>query len=246
MHGLRMLLDRLRGRETVAEVDLLGRPVLLSIASRLEARRARSIRREKAVLARMLEHLEVRDVAYDIGANIGLVSLLLSVHRPTEGGRVHSFEPEPVNYGRLCRNIELNGLRERVAAHRLALGAEEGEAELFIRPGAGEGRHSLATARGSKGSIRVPVVTLASFAHSSGEPPDFLKVDVEGAEGQVLVGMDPLLNVRRPRELFIEIHPKGGGDRMPGGQSIGDWLHARGYALAWEGRDGSRIQRHYR
>lgn len=240
-----MLVDRLRGRETVLEVDLLGRSARISVASGMELKRTRWIPREGSALGRMLEHFRDGDVAYDVGANIGLVSLLLALHRPG-GKRVHSFEPEPVNYGRLLRNIELNGLEDRISAHRAALGAEEGEAELFVRPGAGEGRHSLASADGSKGSIRVPVTTVAGFARDSGDPPDFLKIDVEGAEGQVLQGMDALLADRRPRELFLEIHPKGGGDRMPDGRLIRDWLVERGYALSWEGRDRSRIQQHYR
>lgn len=246
MQRIRMLMNRLRGRETVMEVDLLGRPVRVSVRTRLELRRVRSVQRERAALERMLEHLEDGDVAYDVGANIGLVSLLLAAHRTAGTGKVHAFEPEPVNFGRLVQNIGLNGMEERVEAHRTALGAERGEAELHVRPGAGEGRHSLATAKGAKGTIRVPVITLAGFAEASDEPPDFLKVDVEGAEGLVLDGMEPLLRTRRPRELFLEIHPKGGGDRMPSGPTIRDWLEERGYALSWEGQDGSRIQQHYR
>lgn len=246
MTRLHLLLNRLRGRETVVEVDLLGRTALFSIAARRELRRTKAVRSEAELLTRLLEHLEPDDIAYDIGANIGVVSLLLALHRPTGSGRVHSFEPEPTNHERLRRNIELNGLADRVAAHRPALGAEEGEAELFVRPGAGEGRHSMAASKGAKGSIRVPMSTLFAFARACGEAPDFLKIDVEGAEGLVLAGMEGLLPDHRPREIFLEIHPKGGGDRMPSGEPIGEWLGERGYRMVWERRDGSRAQRHYR
>jgi FkbM family methyltransferase len=244
--GVRFLFDRVRGHETVLEVDLLGRPARLSVASRRELRRVRGLHRERELLERMAGRLEPGDVAYDVGANIGLITLLLAAHHPGGGGRVHGFEPEPTNFERLRRNIELNALGDRVAAHRLALGATEGEAELWVRPGAGEGRHSLASAEGSRGSIRVPVATMAEFARSSGEPPDLLKIDVEGAEGQVLAGMAALLPDRRPRELFIEIHPKGGGDRMPDGRPIRGWLEERQFAMVWERREGSRLQQHYR
>ncbi len=246
MNGIRYLVNRVRGREMVVSVDLLGRPALISVAARRELARVRSVSTEVDLLGRLLEHVEPDDVAYDIGANIGIVSLLLALHRDPGAGRVHAFEPEPVNFDRLRRNIELNDVADRIVPQRLALGAGQGEAELFVRPGAGEGRHSLATAAGSRGSIRVPLDTITGFARSSGEPPDLLKVDVEGAEGQVLEGLDGLLPVHRPRELFIEIHPKGGGDAMPDGQPIHDWLAERGYDLSWERRERSRIQRHYR
>jgi FkbM family methyltransferase len=243
---LRMLVDRLRGRETVAAVELLGSPFRLALTSRRELRRVRSLAGEAELLERMRRHLLAGDVVYDVGANVGLMSLVLAGHRVEPRVRIHSFEPEPANFHHLSRNIELNGLAQRVIPHQLALGATDGEAELFVRGGAGEGRHSLASARGSTGSIRVPLRTLASFARSVEDPPDFLKIDVEGAEGQVLAGLEPLLPHARPRELFIEIHPKGDGDRMPDGSAIADWLTQRGYERVWERRDGSRLQQHYR
>jgi FkbM family methyltransferase len=246
MVQLRFLFDRLRGRETVVGVRLLGRPFRVAIASPRELRRVRSLAGEAELLGRMCEHLLPGDTVYDVGANVGLMSLVLGSRPLAPAVRVHSFEPEPANFRQLGRNIELNGLADRVVPHRLALGAVDGEGELFVRGGPGEGRHSLASSTGSTGSIRVPLVTLASFARSVGDPPDFLKIDVEGAEGQVLAGMTPLLDQGRPRELFIEIHPKGDGDRMPGGGTIADWLVDRGYAKVWESRAGSRLQQHYR
>jgi FkbM family methyltransferase len=246
MIPLRLLFDRLRGRETVARVELLDRPFTLSIASRRELRRARSLAGEGEMLERMREHLAPGDTVYDVGANVGLMSLVLAAHPLEPPVRVHSFEPEPANFRQLERNIELNGLAGRVVPHQLALGAADGEAELFVRGGPGEGRHSLASSKGSTRSIRVPLRTLAAFARSVDDPPHFLKIDVEGAEGQVLAGLEPLLAHRRPRELFIEIHPKGDGDRMPDGTGIDAWLAGHGYQRVWERRDGSRLQQHYR
>jgi FkbM family methyltransferase len=243
---LRFLIDRLRGRETLMRVDLAGRPAVLSISGLRELKRAREIGEEAELHARMLAHLQADDTVLDIGANIGVVSVMLALHRPRGGGRVHAFEPEPVNFGRLERNLALNSLEGGVVPHRLALGAAEGEAELHVRPGAGEGRHSLTSSRGATSSVRVPLATMASFADGAGAAPDLVKIDVEGAEGEVLAGMAGLLPDRRPRDIFVEIHPKGGGDRMPSGETIHDWLEARGYALVWERRDGSRSQRHYR
>ncbi|TVP57148.1 MAG: hypothetical protein EA351_06330, partial [Gemmatimonadales bacterium] len=73
-------------------------------------------------------------------------------------------------------------------------------------------------------------------------------------EGQVLAGMASLIEERRPREIFLELHPKGDEDHMPavvapeGGPAptIDEWLTARGYELAWADPRGSGEHRHYR
>jgi hypothetical protein len=87
---------------------------------------------------------------------------------------------------------------------------------------------------------------MAAFCAQKKVVPSVVKIDVEGAEGDVLQGMDGLFAQRRPRELFMEIHNKGGEDRMPGGELIDDWLAARGYSRVWEERRGHGRHRHYR
>lgn len=218
MDTLRFLLNRLRGRDTVLTVAPLGEPPLrLAIAGRREIKRAHQVEKEGPLLERMFAHLQKGDVVWDIGANIGVISLLLARHGAGRTARVHAFEPEPRNFRQLSRNLELNSLTDRITPHQLALGDGEGEVELFVRGGPGEGRHSIAATKGSTGSIQVPITRGASFAAAHDAWPTLLKLDVEGAEGQVLAGMEGLLAERPPRDIFLEIHPKGDGDRMPGG-----------------------------
>ena len=245
MHYIRFFLNRITGRETVLNTRILGISLRLGIAARREIRRAHAISHEKALVERMWAHLQEGDVIYDVGANIGVLTLLMALHPAGTSARVHCFEPEPKNFGQLSHNIALNGLTERLTPHQMALGAEEGEVDLFVRGTAGEGRHSIATASGSTGAIKVQLSTMASFARTAGEAPNMLKIDVEGAEGQVLAGMADLVDSQRPREIFMEIHPKGDRDLMPDGTTIGDWLGERGYSLAWEGERRSGQHRHY-
>lgn len=245
MHYTRFLLNSLLGRETVIATTLLGVPVRLGIEARREIRRAHAIAHEAALVERIWAHLAGGDVVYDVGANIGVISLLMAMCPAGAESRIHSVEPEPRNFRRLTRNIELNGLGERIRPHQLALGATEGEVDLFVRGTAGEGRHSIATQRGATGSIRVPLTTMTAFASANGGPPDVVKIDVEGAEGQVLAGMADLVRNGQPREIFVEIHPKGERDRMPDGKSIQDWLTERGYSMAWENERRSGQHRHY-
>ncbi|MEX2529118.1 MAG: FkbM family methyltransferase [Gemmatimonadota bacterium] len=242
MDTLRFLLNRLLGRDTVLTVAPLGEPSLrLAIAGRREIKRAHEVEKEGPLLKRMFAHLQEGDVIWDIGANIGVISLLLARHGAGTTACIHAFEPEPRNFRQLSRNLELNGLSDRITPHQLALGDGEGKVELFVRGGPGEGRHSIATTKGSTSSIRVPIMRGASFAAAHDAWPTLVKLDVEGAEGQVLAGMDGLLAERPPRDIFLEIHPKGDGDRMPGGayaeRAIGAGAEQTGDAEAAQAGD---------
>ena len=252
---LRFLLDRFRGRETRLLIAPLGEPPLeLSVSARREIRRAHEVDHEAPLIHRIFESLEAGDRIFDIGANIGILTLLMARHGDDPERRLLAFEPEPRNHERLRRNVELNGLAGRVTPVRMALGATEGEADLYIRGGPGEGRHSIAARAGSTGTIRVPVTTASAYARDHDQWPHVVKIDVEGAEGQVLAGMDDLIREHPPREIFLEIHPKGDEDRMPAALSstgaptptIDEWLTARGYTLAWSERRRSGEHRHYR
>lgn len=233
-------------RDYLLTLQLFGEPVTFVISTRREFNRATAVSYEELFLQRILSHLRAGDTFFDVGANIGLVSLIVARQPQFAGGVVHAFEPEPRNFAHLQRNLAANQLQTRAFAHQIALSREEGRAELFVRGEAGDGRHSLVAARGSTGSISVELTTMAAFCARKSVVPSVVKIDVEGAEGDVLQGMDGLFAQRRPRELFMEIHNKGGEDRMPGGELIDDWLAARGYSRVWEERRGHGRHRHYR
>jgi FkbM family methyltransferase len=130
----------------------------------------------------------------DVGANIGYYLLLVeSLVGP--GGTVACFEPEPDNVAELRRNVEANRL-ENVRVFPVAVGNANGTVALR------SGINSGVTADGS-GDLRVPICRLDDVLTS---PVDFIKVDVEGYEGQVLKGAELILRRHRPA-LFIEIHP---------------------------------------
>jgi len=73
-----------------------------------------------------------------------------------------------------------------------------------------------------------------------------IKIDVEGAEGQVLAGMEPMIESSPATHIFLEIHPKGEGEFMPDGTTtIEDWLSERGYQLQWKNKRGSGEHCHF-
>ena len=144
----------------------------------------------------------------DVGANFGYYSLRVS---QVTGGRarVHAFEPELGMFTRLEGHARANGFTH-LTPHRLALSASDGELELVAPSASNEGVGHLRTAGdgGSASLQRIPSLRMDSFAAREGlTRVDFIKIDVEGAEGLVLAGAAETLARFRPT-LMVEINPE--------------------------------------
>ncbi len=147
------------------------------------------------------------DTVYDIGANVGYVSLSL-VKRVGAKGRVVAFEPVPKNVALLRENIKLNQI-SIIQVFECAVSDSSGEA--VIRVGEDLAMASLVWHRqdASAAEVMIRTVTVDSLVES-GEiaPPQFVKIDVEGAEGLALLGMQRTIAAARP-VLFIECSEAG-------------------------------------
>lgn len=146
-------------------------------------------------------------VVYDVGANIGYVSLMLA-HLLGDTGRVYSFEPHPGNLRRLEENVSLNGWNDRIVVTPLAVSDKAGSEEFLVHTVHGMGKLSGSAGRTETypETLSVPCVSLDSFVFEQGHPiPDMVKIDVEGGEIKVLPGMRRLLKQARP-SLIIEVH----------------------------------------
>lgn len=241
---LRRSYERRLLKSGVTDITLMDRKLRFSISSLREIGRIETMAFEEAFIGRMLDTIRPDDVVFDVGANIGLISLLLaSGHIKPKA--IHAFEPEPRNAAALKRNIQLNNLESRVAAHELALADHEGTATLHVCGETGEGRHSLMDHDSlNRRSISIELTTMAAFAKREQVVPTFIKIDVEGAEMQVLFGMESLLRNHSVRDLFIEVHPQWLGDEVDE-HFIEKWLLKRGYRQVWSmGRQGEYHQ-HY-
>lgn len=145
-------------------------------------------------------HVKPGMVAYDIGANAGYYTLLLS-RLVGPSGRVYAFEPLPENLVNLTHHVSINGLAncKIVAA---AVSDRTGMAGFRIA-----GSNSMGSlAEGDAQQLRVPTISLDDLAANLGvPPPDFVKMDVEGAEGLVLSGASRLL-AGRDCFWFVALH----------------------------------------
>ncbi|HUP19309.1 MAG TPA: FkbM family methyltransferase [Gemmatimonadota bacterium] len=145
-----------------------------------------------------LEAVNRGEVVYDVGAHVGYFTAIASL-RVGPAGRVVAFEPRPVNLGLLRRHVEANRL-ENVTVVDAGVGRESGEAHFEEGTGSGTGKISRT------GRLTVRVVRLDDVVGQEGfPPPDFIKIDVEGGELDVLEGARHLLERGRPR-LLVGIH----------------------------------------
>jgi FkbM family methyltransferase len=149
------------------------------------------------------------DTVYDVGGYEGIFTLFFA-RRVGPLGQVVTFEPNPRSFQRISENVRLNGFAN-VRIRQVALGAAPGRATLVF-PADETARGSLEAGisdqiRQEKGvlTIDVEVDTLDHQVAAGLPAPDFVKLDVEGLERDVLEGMSALLERRHPR-LYIEMH----------------------------------------
>jgi len=151
----------------------------------------------------MVEQIRPGSVAYDIGANYGIHALLMS--RLVQGhGHVYAFEPVPDILSQLEQNLTLNRFQNATCL-RIAVDDRRGTANFVMGHHGGAG-HLEAVAIGGHGATSVTTVSLDAFVYESGHrAPDFIKIDVEGAESRVLNGAQRVLRTSRPT-LLVDLH----------------------------------------
>jgi len=146
-------------------------------------------------------------VAYDVGANIGYISLLLAHHLGPEG-RVYAFEALPQNLDRLRQNVALNHLDEQILVICGAVTAQRGPVRFLVHASGGMGKADGSAGRQEEyqRAIQVNGFSLDEFVYEEGHPaPHLVKMDIEGGEVLALPGMKRLLQEAGPLCL-LELH----------------------------------------
>ncbi|MBN2388786.1 MAG: FkbM family methyltransferase [Anaerolineales bacterium] len=168
-------------------------------------------------------------VAYDVGANIGYVSLLLA-QAVGAAGRVFAFEALPDNLERLRRNLELNGLAARVTVVAGAVTGSAGPVRFFVHTSGGMGKAEGSVGRQDEAyqsAIEVPGLALDEFVYGQGNPaPQVIKMDIEGGEVLALPGSRRILTEARPL-MLMELHGPESA------RSAWETLTAAGYRVCW-------------
>jgi FkbM family methyltransferase len=157
----------------------------------------------------------------EVGANIGLLTVPFA-RLVAPGGKVIAFEPQRIVYQMLCGNLALNAIIN-VFAHNSAIGREPGSITVPPVDYAKVGNFGGVSLRGRKEGETVPLLTIDSL---SLDRCDFMKIDVEGMELDVLQGAAHTLEQFRPR-LYVE------NDRPENSPSLIRHLLALDYRLYW-------------
>lgn len=137
----------------------------------------------------------------DIGANAGFFTLHAAL-AVGASGRVFSFEPLPAMRARLQLNVELNAFRN-VLLYDFAVADREGKLTFFEGPEGHKGISSLREIENPASKFQVRTRPLDSLA-AQVAPLRMVKIDVEGAEHRVLLGMQRIIESQRPY-LLLEI-----------------------------------------
>lgn len=155
------------------------------------------------------------DVILDIGANIGWYSIVLRKNI-TRNVSIYAFEPEPLNFELLEKNVATN--HAQVKPVNKAVAEKAGHLTLFLYHAKNSGRHSLLDInQETNKSIQVETVRLDDFLERENIDPGrvkFVKIDIEGYEFFALKGAVKLME--KLPYMFLEFSPasirKGGQD----------------------------------
>lgn len=164
--------------------------------------------REEIAAYILKRELEPDMTVLDLGANIGY-TILLEAKCLDERGLIFAVEPDPRNFRLLEKNVNINGLGKIVQLYQLAMAERSGSGVLHIAPAS-----NLNTMVGqphlneSFCELQVPVMSLDDFMIDK-KPFNFLRMDIEGYEVEVLRGaMKTLSSAPGPVKIFFEAHPQ--------------------------------------
>lgn len=172
---------------------------------------------EPLMLSRFVALLRPDSVVWDIGANVGLYTLAAA----PRAARVVAFEPLPRNLALLRRHLALNNMTN-VEIVEAAVGTTDGTVHLS------EGDSPSVAWVTPDGALTVTALSLDEWVKGRADPaPDVVKIDVEGAEMDVLTGGQRSLT--HGPAIILAVHSPDLASQCLA------WLHGRGYRV-----EGSR------
>ncbi len=176
------------------------------------------------------------DVVIDIGAHIGLMAVVLG-KRTGENGKVYSFEPTPRSFTVLKETIKLNKLEKVITPFNQAVAATSGSIEFNANKE--DVSNSIVSYDYNSGHQKITVNTISvdDFVKQQQlSRLDFIKIDAEGVELDVLKGAKATLQQFNPK-MILALHPlavAAKGDTM---EEIYDTLTAWGYKIFHNNRE---------
>lgn len=157
---------------------------------------------EKGTLNFIKDHLPKDSIFFDIGANIGLMSIFAS-HCVGHKGKVYSFEANPETAKLLRYNIGLNKLTNIQVVDK-AVGNDSGKITIYDNWSVNRGGATLIKPEKETNSFEIELIKIDDIPEYSNAAVGMIKIDVEGFELDVLKGLEKILRKPEPPKLIIE------------------------------------------
>lgn len=142
----------------------------------------------------------------DIGGQIGCFSLAVAKHMP--GARIDVYEASPTSASYVKRNVEANGLGDRIRVHAQAMSGEDGFF-TFVDSGTASGHNGLTAPEGLGEEVTVPCSTFDAAVAKLDGRVELVKADVEGAEYDIILKSSPS-SWSTVERIVMEYHPVAG------------------------------------
>jgi len=175
------------------KVDIKGAQVIFQTPGNVYRDQLKyNLETEKEVLQDILNNSKSNDVLFDIGANIGMYTCTFGQLNPQS--KIYSFEPMKSRRKVLKRNIQINNVNAE--ARRVAISNQ---------------RHTPDWIKNNIGDVEVQQGdNLVEYGGVN--PPNILKIDIEGGELSALQGLKETISREECRHIYCEIHKSGDGD----------------------------------
>ncbi len=162
---------------------------------------------EKCESRLIQEKLKPGMIVVDLGANVGLYTAL-AASIVGSSGKVYAFEPDAENFGYLEKTVARNGFTN-VTCLRSAVSDHNGTGNLF-HSDENLGDHRIYDSRDGRASNTIALTTLDYFAETKKiSKIDFIKMDIQGAEGWAMKGMEQVIAKSPHMQIFAEFWPLG-------------------------------------
>lgn len=219
--------------QTVAGVDVQF------VAKTTEDVEYHEFQSESPIIKDIIQEIGENDVFFDIGANIGLYSSVITKKIGSEN--VVAFEPAPPAYRKLESNSKLNG---GFIHHQIAVSNKDEMIDLAVDVSDTQARMSTLDTDNELTNhtiCEVPSRKLTTIIEDESIPsPTIVKIDVEGAEFKVLDGMEELLD--SVRIVYCEIHHPNLDSFDTNGSEIFSYLESFGFNIqTLHQRDGNEF-----
>ena len=182
------------------------------VSNKTTTARVKKIWRKEPITIEWINNIKTDDIVIDIGANIGMYTLMSGVGREAI---VYGFEPEASNYHLLVKNIKLNSMSNRIKTYCAGVLDYDGFSDLNIDDEVED------TLGGSNYSVDeevgfdlqpmkvgykqgINVVMLDTFCKQMSIIPDHIKIDVDGLEHRVING--GLDSIQQAKTVIIELN----------------------------------------